>query len=273
MLLKTQLNSYQNPDKVTAKKKFGQNFLHNSSIQKRFSSTVQAIVAKTPSINSIIEVGPGMGAITQHLAELNLPITAYEIDIEAISYLARQPYHSKLQLLNQDFLDVLKSGVTTKDYVFVSNLPFNVGSRILIDLTLQEYVPPLVVVLQKEVIEKIIKQVDFTLFGAWLSMFYDFSKITDISPGSFNPAPRVTSTLVQGIPLGELPKLGDRKQLLSLLKQLVRFPSKTLSNNLKGILEPEEISQFLSSLNLPITTRLGWANYQEVMTRLLNTTL
>jgi 16S rRNA (adenine1518-N6/adenine1519-N6)-dimethyltransferase len=251
--------------KIQAKKKFGQNFLHNTAIQARFAEAARSVMTNIPDITSIIEVGPGMGAITQHIVQLGLPVTAYEIDPEAVYYLSKQTFAKTVTVQEEDFLQTLEGGIDSQDYIFVSNLPFNVGSRILVELALQQYVPPLVVVLQKEVIEKITKRKDFTLFGGWLALYWSFSKVCDIAPGNFVPAPKVTSTLVSAIPLADLPALKTRQQLLFLLKQLVRFPSKTIANNLKGMIPSEDIQDFLVSIHLPANARLGWDNYEILL--------
>ena len=270
MLTKTKSSHMLDFVKVQAKKKFGQNFLINEGVQKRFAEVSHVILEQNSALTKIIEVGPGMGAVTQHLVQLALPLEVYEIDSEAVLFLQNSSFANKLTIHSEDFLQIVEMGFQESNYLFVSNLPFNVGSRILVDLTLQDFVPPIVVVLQKEVIDKLLKKDGFSLFGGWLALFWDFTKIMDIAPGSFSPAPKVFSTLVSGMPYAEMWNIETRHTALNWLKKLIRYPSKSLRNNLLSELTLPQIEDLYLSLQLAETTRLNWENYHKILAYLLD---
>jgi 16S rRNA (adenine1518-N6/adenine1519-N6)-dimethyltransferase len=245
-------------------KRFGQNFLKNDAIPNKFLAAAK-LVLNSHTCASVIEVGPGMGAITSRLTELELPITAFDIDPTAVLYMNELDLDN-VNIVEADYLEKLKSKVEFEDYLFVSNLPYNVGSRILIELTFQSYIPPLVVGLQKEVASKLVSKDNFTLIGAWLGLFYNFKKISDIKPGNYYPAPKVMSTLIAGFPL--LQNNTYDQKIFEILKTLFKYPSKTLNNNLRENYSPETISRLYEELSLKTSERLNWDNYKEILIKL-----
>lgn len=254
-------------DKIQAKKRFGQNFLINTGVQEQFAKEAEKLL-KSHGLHKILEIGPGMGAVTQDVSKLAAELSAIEMDPEAIEYLKTQHFAQNIELQQGDALELLSKPYDLTDLVVVSNLPFNVGSRILVELSLQDVAPPWVCVLQKEVMSKLLKQDVFSVFGAWMQLFWEFKRVLDISPGSFQPAPKVVSTLVVATPKPAPDFLQTRtaKRLaLDWLKTLVRYPSKRLTNNLKDKLSTEELKKLYRTLGFNDNTRLDNSNYLGVL--------
>lgn len=250
-----------------AKKKFGQNFLVNPKMQQKVVDCMGGIVDQSEA-KIILEVGPGMGDLTQHIVNFGAELKAYEIDPEAVEYLKNRFSKESLSVVEEDFLAVLKKGELSEDFVLLSNLPFNVGSRILVDLAV--YYPQVyfAVILQKEVAQKTRKDKDFTFFGAWLNLFWDLKKQFNIAPGNFYPSPKVYSTMFVGRPKKQL-KVKNYKlriEMKETLKKLFANPKKTLSNNLKNLgWGKEEVKAFFTQNNLAQNLRLDWQNYEELL--------
>ncbi len=244
------------------KKKFGQNFLTSPIHQDKLKNAVARHY--NPNL-PMVEIGPGAGDLTQHIAQYN-PLLI-EIDEEACQLL--QSKFSGLTILHGDALRMLTahSPKIPKDFYLFSNLPYNVGSRILMELGQQYPQTPFTVILQAEVAHKTRTSEHFTFFGAWLNYVWDTKVLFGISKGNFTPAPRVDSAALQGTP-----KARDAASLpikFSILKKLFALPKKTLSNNLKQLgWDSVQVEVFLTAHNLPPNTRLNWDNYAQILDQL-----
>lgn len=259
------MNSHQ----VTPKRKFGQNFLVNTAVKQKVFNKVGDILDIYPDYN-ILEVGPGQGDLTEHLVTTGRKVTALEIDKEAKEVV--QDRFSSIKNFKVLLTDAAKeladdtNNLFNDQTILVSNLPYNIGSRLLVDLAIYAPDTPFLVILQNEVARKPLTQSDFTLMGGWISMFWDYKYQFKISPGSFYPAPKVYSALVMGIPKPNNSDQHKRAKLLEIFKKLNANPNKTLANNLKNLnLEKPNIDNFFNETNLDMTTRLTWHNYQHII--------
>jgi 16S rRNA (adenine1518-N6/adenine1519-N6)-dimethyltransferase len=234
---------------LQAKKKFGQNFLINENIKNKVAQKVGEQIQQYPNTKNIIEIGPGKGDISRLLLDFHLPLTCLEIDPEAITYLNTLAWlkealaKKELTLVYCDALkefEVVDSKIIpSKDYILFSSLPYNVGSRILVNMGLNYPHIPFCVIVQKEVADKTrLKGNKITFFGLWLNLFWDCTNSFDIAGGNFAPAPKVTSTLLIGHPKKELPEFLDtlekRNKILDIAHKILQYPNKTLLNNLKN---------------------------------------
>jgi 16S rRNA (adenine1518-N6/adenine1519-N6)-dimethyltransferase len=266
-------------NQLEAKKKFGQNFLVDKNAQDRVKSAMKALVDQYDN-RVILEIGPGQGDMTQHIVDFGRRVVALEIDPEAVEIVAnRFVDRNNLTLIQTDATrsitgenDDLKS--FGSDFILLASLPYNVGSRILVDMGVSYPSVPFCVILQKEVIQKVVRRDSFTFFGAWLNLFWDLKNVLDLSPNVFSPKPKVYSGLMRGIPKADLPEIYQtvekRKIAKETLKKLFANPSKTLSNNLKNLdWSNEQINLFLEKNHLDVKTRLGWENYQQILEEVL----
>lgn len=205
-----------------------------------------------------------------------------------------------LQLVSQKNLPFEK-------FALFSSLPYNVASRILVEMAINYPNCPFCVIVQKEVAMKLIDD-KLTFFGAFLRLFYDFDKVFDVHGGSFDPKPKVMSSLLIGRPkLGQdfnlqnlklvkkkitnktllqnkkinsendkiqnlnsiLIKAENRQIICQIIKKLVANPRKTLANNLANLdWEKEKIEKFITKYNY-YKTRLLYSNYQEILVQIL----
>lgn len=301
---------------IKAKKHFGQNFLVSRYHLDLLEEKVKDFLTKT-NPESILEIGPGMGALTEIIARSSDKyIECWEIDPEAIEFLVSSYVIDNIHLIQRDAIEYLnqelKSGakpdkilrsaqddtggvqVDTKnkssvaaikdrheidnvqktsltDFVLISNLPYNVGSRVLIDLACLDSVPlGFLVMLQKEVGQKLTaKEKNINMLGGFLRLFYEFKILADFPRSAFSPQPNIVSVLVQGILKKDL-KSGlqnyPNTKILETMKKLLIYPSKTVANNLKNLeWSKEQIEQFFEVNKLDKNIRLEWGNYEMIL--------
>ena len=259
---------------IKAKKRFGQNFLVDKNIQRKIIKELKQIVENNNSMN-IVEVGPGTGCLTEHLALLDNKTVAFDIDPESVEYLHDQEWYrdaNNLEILHQDFMkivDNLGDYIDTNNFVFFSNLPYNIGSRLIVDLSTVYPQAFMAIMLQKEVVDKLcIKpNTKLTFIGSWMNLWYDFEKKFDIKPGSFVPAPNVDSSYAVGTPAPKISikTVNDRRELRNNLKKIFRYPSKTIWNNIKDLEKAESAKKILDQAGISVGERLTWGNYITVL--------
>lgn len=278
-----------NPNKLTAKKKFGQNFLVNSGMQFKIVNVFKELLTEY-NPDWILEIGVGQGDITTHLVDFLLPIVGLEIDQESINVIKNKKIKIEtvlgdaLELTDLDkknFVEIINSSLSTnkesiksQKFILFSSLPFNVGSRIIINWAINFPDIPFLVILQKEVVNKIKISKKITVFGLFLSLIFNLKHCFDIPAGNFYPAPNVTSSLLEGTAKETLPEYlssaEKRKNVLLILKKLLHFPNKTLQNNLKNLnWDEEKISNFLISNNLSSNYRLLQDDYEKIIQQII----
>lgn len=266
------MNSYL----VTPKRHFGQNFLVNPAVKQKVFQAVDDLLERYPGFD-IIEVGPGQGDLTEYLIIKGRNVLALEIDPEAKGVVeSRFAEYKNFNVVLTDALDELTKrddSLFAGNKLLVSNLPYNVGSRLLVDLAVYAPHIPFLVILQNEVARKPLLLSDFTIFGAWLRHFWEYSYLFRISPGSFFPAPKVYSALVMGMPKQVNLEQSVRQSYLDILKKLNANPNKTLANNLRNLnWDKAQIDLFYEQNSLDPKLRLGWGNYQEILKKVYDFT-
>jgi 16S rRNA (adenine1518-N6/adenine1519-N6)-dimethyltransferase len=268
-------------DKIKAKKSLGQNFLINKHFQEKICEFTHELKKEYPDLN-MLEIGPGRGDLTKYYFKIAKDtgckgFDLYEIDIDLIEGLESLKIelnsdNSKIldtQIYNVDFMKVIP---TLKPTFLVSNLPYYIGSRLIIDLIKYNKNFPFAFILQKEVAYKTSKTEkskpsQITLFGAILNLFYDTSLPLIIPPSAFVPAPKVHSALLIGRPKTEKDKVPkDGEKALKILKAMFFKPNKTLLNNLVygfGI-SSIEANSMITLAGLDGSVRMNWENYERV---------
>lgn len=230
-----------------AKRRFGQNFLVDSHVVDRIISAVNP-----QSDESIIEIGPGRGALTKRLVESGARIIAIEFDRDLAPRL-RDAFrdHANFLLveadaLETDFCEVIQPAHTAR---VVANLPYNVGTAILQRLIEQgDCISEMTLMLQREVADRVTAAAD-ALGRGYLSVvveaYCEAETLFDVSPQAFRPVPKVVSTVVR---LRVREKIAADVKDESLLWQVVSagfaHPRKTILNNLREA--PEAIQELLS---------------------------
>ena len=175
----------------------GQNFL----IDRNILEAIVDAAGVTPEMR-VLEIGPGLGVVTDELLRRGAQVTAIEKDHRLAAWLAGSfGGNPRLQLIEADALDVdLDALLAARFDALVSNLPYSVGTRILLDIAMHALAPPsITVTVQLEVAERFAAQAGEDArgqAGVWLQRVYDVELVRVIKPTCFWPRPEVASALV-----------------------------------------------------------------------------
>ncbi len=181
---------------VRPKKNLGQHFLTDPGIARRITGSLQL-----RQVETVLEVGPGKGVLTQFLAEQeDLDFYQVEIDTEAVEYLHQHYPGLGNHLITGDFLkiDLNRFG---KKFAVIGNFPYNISSQIFFKiLENRELVPEVVCMIQKEVAERLVSGPGSKRYGilsVFLQVWYDVTYLFTVNPGSFFPPPKVKSSVIR----------------------------------------------------------------------------
>jgi 16S rRNA (adenine1518-N6/adenine1519-N6)-dimethyltransferase len=232
-----------NPPAHRARKRFGQNFLHDSGVINRIVQSIHPLPGE-----HIVEIGPGQGAITKELLKAAGKLDAVELDRDLIHPLAAMCGElGQLRIFNADALKFdfceLSEGEPLR---LVGNLPYNISTPILFHLLDQSHcIQDMHFMLQKEVVDRMAADPGSKTYGRLsvvLQTLCDVEPLFDIGPGAFRPAPKVDSSVVRLIPLDQPRfKINDLACFSATVAQAFSQRRKTLRNCLKGLLEASEI--------------------------------
>ena len=229
------------------KRRFGQNFLVDKNIVDRIISALSPKADET-----IIEIGPGRGALTARLLQSGVRVVAIEFDRELVPHLREQfSGAANLHLIEADaleanFCEVIQPSTTAR---VVANLPYNVGTAILQRLIGQrQCVSEMVLMLQREVVDRITATPESHERG-YLSVvveaYCEAEKLFDVSPQCFRPVPKVTSAVVR-LRVREriAAEVKDEELLWQVVSAGFAHPRKTILNNLREA--PASIQELLN---------------------------
>ena len=209
----------------------GQNFLVDRGIQRRIAQAAQL-----PSDAVVLEIGAGTGLLTDALRSYAARVIAVEIEPKLARRLTeRFAADDAISVMNADALSLDVAALGVPDYHVVANLPFSVGTRLLIDL-LQSDTPPqsLTVLLQRDVVERACASPgEMRLLSVIVQSLARPRRLFDIPPGAFRPRPKVTSTLLRLQPRDL--SAGDRARIarrIAAARRAFRQPRKQLANAL-----------------------------------------
>jgi 16S rRNA (adenine1518-N6/adenine1519-N6)-dimethyltransferase len=225
------------------RKRFGQNFLVDDAVIRRISDAVSACEGQL-----LIEIGPGRAALTAALLESGAEVIALEIDRDLAAELERRfAAEPRLRVINADALQTgfaeLAAG---REYRLVGNLPYNISTPLLFHVLAARPAPlDMHFMLQKEVVRRMAAQPggkDWGRLSVTCQNLSEVAPLFDIGPESFDPPPRVESTLVRLVPRAE-PQSGAEliPALDRVVKQAFSKRRKTLRNALSGLLETDQI--------------------------------
>jgi 16S rRNA (adenine1518-N6/adenine1519-N6)-dimethyltransferase len=186
-----------------ARKRFGQNFLHDTTLIGRL---VEAVAPQRG--DRIVEIGPGQAAITAPLIARAGHVTAIEIDRDLAAALRHQFGEDKLSLLERDVLRVDFRALSQQlggPIRIVGNLPYNISSPILFHLLeAADVIVDQHVMLQKEVVDRMVAECGSKIYGrlsVMLQARYRMVRCLKVPPGAFHPAPKVDSAVVRMVPI------------------------------------------------------------------------
>ena len=213
------LHKNNNVKEVKPKKYLGQHFLTDLSIAKDIADTVDTC----PDI-PVLEVGPGMGVLTQYLIEKGRPFKAIEIDTESIDYLNERFPEMKDNIISDDFLRMdLSSLFDGKPFVLTGNYPYDISSQIFFKmLENKEYIPCCTGMIQKEVAERIAAgpgNKTYGILSVLIQAWYDVEYLFTVHQHVFNPPPKVKSAVIR-MTRNDKRELGCNERLF---KQVVKI--------------------------------------------------
>ncbi len=221
-----------------ARKRFGQNFLIDQGI---IGAIVSAINPQRS--DTVVEIGPGLGAITEPLLARLDHLHVVEIDRDLIARLRKQHSPERMTIHEGDALafDFASVGQRLR---LVGNLPYNISTPLLFHLAdAAESVYDMHFMLQKEVVERMVAEpgdTDFGRMSVMLQYRFYLEWLIDVPPESFDPAPKVDSAVVRLMPkpVGEL-HAKSRDKLAHVVLAAFSQRRKMLRNTLKGVLDDE----------------------------------
>ena len=224
-----------------ARKRFGQNFLQDT----RIINDIVSAVRPAPD-DVVIEIGPGLAAITEPLARKLDKLYVIEIDRDIIKRLKTLPFADKLVIHEGDVLQFDFGSVAGKKKI-VGNLPYNISTPLLFRLSeVADEVADMHFMLQKEVVERMVaapKSNDYGRLSVMLQYFFDMELLLEVPPESFDPAPKVDSAVVRMIPdAGRIGVAQDFEHFGKLVKAAFHQRRKTIRNNLKDIATDEDLA-------------------------------
>lgn len=226
---------------VRPKKHLGQHFLTDLSIAERIALAVKG----HGEVNCVLEIGPGMGVLTDFL--LNNPQDLYLIDIdtESITYLHQKYPQLQSKIIEGDYLKENFSAVLPEKYAIAGNFPYNISSQIFFRvLEERAKVTEVVCMLQKEVAQRIASpkgNKDYGILSVLLQAYYDIEYLFTVPPGVFNPPPKVNSGVIR-LSRNETEKLDCNERLFfQVVKAGFGNRRKTLRNSLKSFQLPDDL--------------------------------
>ena len=225
------------------RKSLGQNFLRDDRISRKI---VLAIDLRPADV--VLEIGPGEGALTRHLAASGARLVLVELDERAVGRMRELYGGSGVQVLHQDVLtvdlDALAASMGTERLRVVGNIPYYITSPILFHvLDNRHRVRDLTMMVQKEVARRLAavpRTKEYGILSVFCQLFADVEILFDVQPGSFHPRPDVTSSVVRLVML-DRPRyaLRDEQFFREMVRSVYGMRRKTLRNALRYFLDAD----------------------------------
>lgn len=252
-------------NKVKPKKALGQHFLTDLSVAERIAGTLDS----APEL-PVLEVGPGMGVLTQFLLSHGRDVKVVELDSESVEYLKENypQLAGEERIIEADFLKLnLREIMGDKEFAVIGNYPYNISSQIFFHiLDFHEQIPLCSGMLQREVAERL-TAIPGTkargILSVLLQMWYDVKYLFTVSEGVFNPPPKVKSGVIKLTRNGRIDPGCDLDLFKKIVKTTFGQRRKTIRNSIRAIapdfpathpmagLRPEQLTveQFISLTN------------------------
>lgn len=231
---------------VKPKKELGQHFLTDLSISQRIAD----LLTGHPTVDGqaytkVLEIGPGMGVLTQFLLEdKRFETYVIEIDRESVDYLNQNFPALEGRILASDFLNIRTDllptkQVSTEPFAVIGNFPYNISTQILFRvLEIRERVPEVVGMFQREVAQRVASgpgNKDYGILSVLLQAWYDIKYEFTVPPEVFNPPPKVFSGVIS-LRRNNVTDLGcDERKFTQVVKHGFGQRRKTLRNSLKPL--------------------------------------
>jgi len=222
-------------NKVRAKKHLGQHFLKDLSIAR---AIVDAL--SNEGYDNVIEVGPGMGVLTQYLLKKDFITHVIELDHESVVYLQAEYPHLSPRIYSTDFLQLDLSKISRNQFALIGNFPYNISSQILFKaLDYKEQITEVVGMFQKEVAERVASgpgNRKYGIISVLLQAYFDIEYLFTVDEDVFEPPPKVKSGVIR-LRRNDKEKLDcNEKFFKRVVKQSFSQRRKTLRNSLKPLI-------------------------------------
>ena len=227
----------------TLKKSLGQHFLKDENVCRRIVD-----VLKENSFTRLVEVGPGGGALTKFLLQIeNIDFKAVELDDEKVPYLESTYPAIKGKIIHQDFLQIDQP--FNEPFTIIGNFPYNISTEIVFRvIEWRKDVECMIGMFQKEVALRIAAKEGNKVYGVTsvlVQAFFDVEYLFEVSEQSFNPPPKVKSAVIRFIPRQDAPDLRSEKDLFLLVKTAFNQRRKTLRNAVKNLFDAAVLEEEL----------------------------
>ena len=228
---------------VRAKKKLGQHFLKDINIAKSISETLTF-----ENYNTVLEIGPGMGTLTDFLIPMTDDLNLIEIDKEAVEYLENKYPNLKSKIIEGDFLKLdLNQIFGNKLFAIIGNFPYNISTQIIFKtIEYRDQIPFFCGMFQKEVAERICESPGSKKYGiisVLTQLFYKTDLLFEVHPNVFNPVPKVYSAVIQLIRKNNTNLNCNEQLLFRIVKLSFQQRRKTLRNSLKNLNISEKLRE------------------------------
>ncbi len=221
----------------TLKKSLGQHFLKDENIIKKIIDAL-----KHHSFTNLLEVGPGGGALTKHLVQLqDVNFKAVELDKEKADYLIKTYPELNDKIINKSFLVIDRP--FDEPFTIIGNFPYNISTQILFKiLEWKNYVPCVIGMFQKEVAQRLASKEGNKVYGVLsvlIQYYYDIEYLFDVGNECFTPQPKVKSGVIRLTAVVNKFPVKSERAFRILVKTAFNQRRKTLRNAVKSIFTPE----------------------------------
>jgi len=254
-------------DKVRPKKRLGQHFLKDENIAMK---TAEAISARE---GILLEIGPGMGALTKHLIDKwGEKLWLVEIDDESIPYITASFPQLKERIIHADFLTLdLETMFKGEKFSIIGNFPYNISSQILFKaIDYRSTVIEVVGMFQKEVAKRICSPPgnrDYGILSVLVQAYFTTEYLFDVPPTVFTPPPAVNSGVIKLVRKGSSVLECDEEFFRKVVKMAFNQRRKKLSNALSVLIAGRDID---SSMFDKRAEQLSWKDFVELSLLLEN---
>jgi 16S rRNA (adenine1518-N6/adenine1519-N6)-dimethyltransferase len=227
---------------VRAKKHLGQHFLNDEQIAFDITDLL------SEGVKNVVEIGPGMGVLTQFLVNKDFTTEVVEIDTESVFYLRLN--YPKLSVHEGDFLQIKLKEKYPYSFSLIGNFPYNISSQILFKaFENRDQIPEVIGMFQKEVAERIVskKGKKRGILSVFLQAFYDIEYCFTVNEDVFTPPPKVKSGVIKLVRNNRKELSVDEQKFKQVVKTGFNQRRKTLRNALKPftLINEREIEHLL----------------------------
>lgn len=220
---------------VRAKKSLGQHFLKDQNIARKIVDSLKA-----ENISTVVEIGPGMGVLTQYLLQReNITTIPVEIDQESVAYLHAAYPQLKSNLVQGDFLELDLKTISAGKMAVIGNFPYNISSQIFFRvIENRSQVEEVVCMIQKEVAQRIACKPgtkEYGILSVLLQAYYNIDYLFTVHENVFSPPPKVKSGVIRLVRNSTEHLECDESLFFKVVKATFNQRRKVISNSVKGL--------------------------------------